>query len=160
VLDIDQPRVVAAATDPAVIDKLSRLRFKYVGLVPTDRFASRVATALGEPVGDVRPRIGATAVPTDLLIRVQGRGDSAEEAKRTADAAATALTELVSTEQSDDGIPAAQRVEVELVDAAGTPQRVGGRAGSLVAALLAGLIAAVAVLAVTVRRQQPDAPAA
>ena len=157
VLDIDQPRVVAAATDPAVLDKLSRLRFKYVGLVGTDRVAAPVATVLGEDVEDVRPRLSATAVPQDLLIRVLGTGSTEQEASRTADALADALVRLVAKEQADDAIPSAQQVQVQVVDVAAPAVQVGpGRGAVGLASLLGGLLAAGAVLAVgLVRRRDP-----
>ena len=148
ILDIDQPRVVAAATDPAVLDKLSRLRFKYVGLVGTDRVAGPVAQALDEDVAEVRPRLSAVAVPQDLLIRALGTGSTAGEARRTADALAEALVQLVAKEQADDGIPPPQRVEVRLVDVAAGAEQIGpSRASTGLATLLGGLLVAGAVLA-------------
>lgn len=155
VLDIDQPRVVAAATDPAVLDKLSRLRFKYVGLVGTDRVAAPVAKALGEDVAEVRDRLSATAVPQDLLIRVLGTGDSEEQATRTADTLAKAVVALVVREQADDGIPAPQRVQVQLVDVAAPAVQVGPGPGPVVlASLLGGLLAAAVALAVLAARRR------
>lgn len=153
ILDIDQPLVVAAATDPAVLDKLSRLRFKYVGLVGTDRVAVPVAQALGEDVADVRPRLSAAAFPQDLLIRALGNGGSADEARRTADALADALVQLVAKEQADDGIPPPQRVEVRVVDVATRAEQIGpSRASIGLASLLGGLLAAGLVLAYGVLR--------
>lgn len=152
ILDIDQPRVVASAQDPAVLDKLSRLRFKYVGLVGTDRIAGPVAQALGEDVAEVRDRLGASAVPSDLLIRVTGTAADAEVARRTSDALATVLTEFVATEQADDAVPAAERVLVEVVDVAAPAEQVGPARGKVgIAALLGGALAAGLCLLVTSR---------
>jgi hypothetical protein len=153
ILDIDQPRVVAAATDPAVLDKLSRLRFKYVGLVGTDRVATPVAQALDEEVGDVRPRLSAVAVPQDLLLRAVGTGGSRAEAERTANALAAALVQLVAKEQADDGIPPAQRVEVSLVDVAADATQIGPSSPSVaLASMVGGLLVAGVVLAGVARR--------
>lgn len=155
VLDIDQPRVVAAATDSAVLDKLSRLRFKYTGLVGTDRVAVPVATALGEDVEQVRPRLSATAVPQDLLIRVSGTGETPEQAGRTADALATTLVALVTSEQEDDGVPAQERVQVQVVDVAAPAVQVGpGRARTAAVSLLGGLLALGVALAVQATRRR------
>lgn len=153
VLDIDQPRVVAAASDGAVLDKLSRLRFKYVGLIGTDRIADPVAAALGEDVEQVRGRLGATALPSDLLIRVTGTTDDEQTARRTADALATALAAFVTKEQADDGVPAAQRVVVEVVDVAAPAVQVGPARGAVgIAALLGGALLAGAGLLVALAR--------
>ncbi len=157
ILDIDQPRVVAAATDPAVLDKLSRLRFKYVGLVGTDRVAVPVATALGEDVGVVRSRISAVARPEDLLIRVVGTAPTAPEAKRTAAALSTGLVQLVAKEQRDDGIPPAEQVEVSLVDVAAPAQQIGpARAAIGLVSLVGGALAGGLVLAVGSLRRRRD----
>lgn len=143
ILDIDQPRVVAAAQDPAVLDKLSRLRFKYVGLVGTDRIAGPVAFSLDEDVEDVRPRLGASALPSDLLIRVTGTAGDPRVARRTSDALARALVELVATEQDDDAVPPVEQVQVELVDVAAPAVQVGPARGAIgIAALLGGALGA------------------
>lgn len=155
ILDLDQPLVVAAAQDPAVLDKLSRLRFKYVGLVGTDRIAAPVATALGDEVDEVRGRLGATAFPQDLLIRVTGTAGDEQAARRTADALAEALVAFVAKEQADDGVPAAQRVAVEVVDVAAPAVQVGpARGATLIAALLGGGTASGAGLLVLLRRDR------
>lgn len=143
ILDIDQPRVVAAAQDPAVLDKLSRLRFKYVGLIGTDRIAAPVAAELGEDVEDVRTRLGGLAVPTDLLIRVTGTAGSPADARRTADALATVLIDFVGQEQDDDAVPPTEQVQVELVDVAAPAVQIGPARGAVaIAALLGGAFAA------------------
>lgn len=143
ILDIDQPRVVAAAQDPAVLDKLSRLRFKYVGLIGTDRIAAPVAAQLGEDVTDVRHRLGGLAVPSDLLIRVTGTADSPALARRTSDALATVLIDFVEQEQDDDAVPPAEQVQVELVDVAAPAVQIGPARGAVgIAALLGGALAA------------------
>lgn len=153
ILDVDQPLVVAAAKDPAVLDKLSRLRFRYAGLVGTYRVARLVAQDVGRDVGDVRPRLVATALPTDLLLRLAATGGSADEAQRTAAALATVLVAYVEQEQRDDGVPADQRVELEVVDAAGDAEREPARARAALVAVLVGSAAAAGVL--RVRRTGP-----
>ncbi len=149
VLDVDQPLVVAAADDSAVLDKLSRLRFKYAGLVGTERLALPVAEELGEDVEDVRDRLGSSAEPADLLLRVTGTAEDPDTARRTADAAARVLADFVEKEQVDDQVPAPQRVVLAIVDVAAPAERVGPARGQiLVSAVLAGALLAGAVLLV------------
>lgn len=153
VLDIDQPLVVAASSDTAVLDKLSRLRFKYVGLVGTQRIAQPVADQLDEDVAEVTDRIGATALPTDLLLRVTGTDSDPETARRTADVLATVLTDFVQQEQADEGVPLPQRVAVQVVDLALPAEQIGPGRGKIGASALLGgaLLAGVVLLVAAVR---------
>ena len=149
ILDIDQPLAVAASNNPSVLDKLSRLRFKYAGLVATELLALPVADELDEDVAVVRDRLGATAQPADLLLRVTGTAEDPETARRTADAAARVLADFVEKEQVDDQVPAPQRVVLEVVDVAAPAQQIGPARGQiLVSAVLAGTLLAGAVLLV------------
>lgn len=149
ILDIDQPLAVAASDNAAVIDKLSRLRFKYVGLLGTERLARPVADELDEDVKAVRDRLGATADPRDLLLRVTGTADDPQRARRTADVAARVLVDFVRKEQVTDDVPELQRVVLAVVDVAGSAERIGPtRAQILVSAVLGGGLLAGAVLLV------------
>lgn len=147
VLDIDQPLLVASSNDSSVLEKLSRLRFKYVGLVGTERIALPVAEALDEDVEQVRDRLGATAEPTDLLLRVTGTAEDPQRARRTADELATVLTDFVEKEQEDDGVPLPQRVRLEIVDVALPAEQIGPARGQIaVIGVLSGALLAGAVL--------------
>lgn len=142
VLSIDQPRALAASDDAGIIDKLSRLRFKYVGLVGTDRLAVPVAKRLGEPVQQVRGRLSAEAQLTDLLVRVSGTDDTRAGARRTTEALAAELLAQVKAEQAATGAPPAAQVQLSVVQGAVAQEQIApGRTRSLAAAVLQGLLA-------------------
>jgi capsular polysaccharide biosynthesis protein len=147
VLAIDEPQAMAAADDAGVIEKLSRLRYKYVGLVGTERIAVPVATRLGRPVGDVRGELSASASPSDLLVHVYGSAGTSSEAQAVAAALATELPTYVDEEQTDNAIPAAQRVVLTVADTTSKPVRVSpSRHRVLGAGLVVGLVVALLVL--------------
>jgi hypothetical protein len=149
-LTIDQPQAVAAAGDGGVLDKLSKLRFKYVGLVPTDRLAEPVAARLKVPVGSVRGHLAAFIRPTDLLLRVSCSETTAEPARTCADALGASLVAYVVKEQTP--IPPAQRIVMTQVQPAGFPARTGPhRSRSVGLAALAAALAAAVVLGVAAR---------
>src|SRR3954454_22429394 len=52
-VEIDQPRAIAVSPDDGVVAKLSRLRYKYSGLMRTDTFAAPVAQKRGLNVNQV-----------------------------------------------------------------------------------------------------------
>lgn len=148
-LAIDEPRALAAADDAGVIDKISRLRYKYVGLVPTERIAAPVATQLGRPVGEVRGEVSASASPNDLLVHVYGTAGTSSQARAVATALATELPEYLDQEQTDNAIPTAQRVVLSVADAPSDPVRISpSRHRVLGAGLVAGLVVALLVLLV------------
>lgn len=163
VLAIDEPKALAAADDAGVIDKLSRLRYKYVGLVQTERIAVPVATRLGLPVGVVRGQLSASASPSDLLLRVFGTAGTRSAAQAAAGAIAAELPTYVDQEQTDTAIPAAQRIVLTLASSASDATRIapsqhrvlgaGLAAGLAVAALV---LAAFAILTGSRRRRSVD----
>lgn len=163
VLAIDQPGALAASDDAGVIEKLSRLRFKYVGLVETDRVATPVAERLKEPLEDVRGRLSAEAELQDLLVRVSGTDDTAAGAKRTATALAEALIAQVAAEQKALAAPESLKVSFAMVrPAIDSEQLAPSRARALAVALLLGLLAGAVVgagllLTRGFRRPDPDA---
>jgi hypothetical protein len=151
-VSIDEPRAVAAAGDGGVIDKLSRLRFKYSGLVPTDKLAAPVAGRLGVPIAQVRGRLSATVSITDLLLRLSCTEPDAPSARRCSDALAASMVAFVTHEQSSNGIPPDQRIVMAQVQAAG-PAVVRGphRSRTIGAAGIAGALGAAVVLGVAAR---------
>jgi hypothetical protein len=154
-VSVDEPRAVAAAGDGGVLDKLSRIRFKYVGLVPTDKLAVPVAERLSQPVDLVRGRLSASASPVDLLLRLSCTEPQARPARRCADALAASMVAFVTQEQASQGIPAAQQLVMAQVQAAGPPAATGPhRSRTAGLALLAGLLAAAVVLGVGARARR------
>jgi hypothetical protein len=151
-VSVDEPRAVAAAGDGGVLDKLSRIRFKYAGLVPTDKLAAPVAERLGVPIGQVRGRMSAAVHVTDLLLRLSCAEPNAATARRCSDALAASMVAFVAQEQSTNGIPADQRLVMASVQPAGPAVGTGPRRSrTFGAAGLAGALAAAGVLGVAAR---------
>lgn len=141
VLSIDQPFALAASDDAGVIDKLSRLRFKYVGLIATDRVATPVAKRLALPVTEVRGRLQGSAQLQDLLLQATGTASSAAQARRTANALAAVLQAQVAAEQKALAIPADRQLQLVVVQPALSATQVApSRARALALAVLAGLL--------------------
>jgi hypothetical protein len=150
----DEPLAVAAAANGGVLEKLSRIRFKYVGLIPTDRLALPVADLLSVPADQVRGRLSAVAASGDLLLRVTCTGAQPAPTRRCADALARALVTYVDKEQSTGGIPVTQRLVVTQVQPAIPAFRPRtGLARPLGVAALSGGLAAAVVLALALRRR-------
>ena len=146
VLAIDQPGALAASDDAGVIEKLSRLRFTYAGLVGTDRVAAPVAERLGEPLADVRGRLTAQAELQDLLLRVTGSDDTAAGARRTASALAEVLIAQLAAEQQALGAPAPMRVSLTTVRPAVAVEQVApSRTRALAVAVLLGVLSGATV---------------
>ena len=146
VLAIDQPGALAASDDAGVIEKLSRLRFTYAGLVGTDRVAAPVAERLGEPLADVRGRLTAQAELQDLLLRVTGTDDTAAGARRTATALAEVLIAQLAAEQQALRAPPPMRVSLTTVRPAVAVEQVApSRTRALAVAVLLGLLSGAAV---------------
>ena len=151
---IDEPQAVAESRDGGVLEKLSRVRLKYTGLVPTDRIAVPVAVRLAVPVASVRGHLSALALPNDLLLRLTCTGSDPARTRTCAEALSTVLVSYVDTEQKTAGIPPAQRLVLSQVQAASPASRPSrGTARSLGIAALAGLLAAAAVVAVGSRQR-------
>lgn len=153
-VSLDEPRGVAAAQNGGVLEKLSRIRLKYLGLVPTDRLALPVADVLSVPVSQVRGHLSATALPSDLLLRLTCTGSDATRTRRCADALASALVSYVEHEQASYAIPMEQRLVLTQVQSAGPgfrPDR--GLARPLGVAVLGGGLAAAVVLGAATRRR-------
>lgn len=118
VLLIDQPRAIAASGDAGVIQKLSQVRFKYTPLVRTDPVMSRAAETSPVPAGRLRAGAGATAPPLTLTVIATGRSTDADEATAIANAVAAGLVQYVADEQSADGVPPDDQVELTVVSPA------------------------------------------
>lgn len=121
-LAIDQPLVIASTRDAGPVEKLSRLRLQYAGLLRTDALAVPIANQVGLTPVTVSQRITATAVPDSLLIAVSAIGSTPDAAKRLAAAAAQELVNYAQRSQDQYSIPAAQQVVLGIA----TPARDGG----------------------------------
>jgi hypothetical protein len=160
-VSLDTPRAIALARDNGILNKLSAVRFKYVGLVQTDVVAAPVAARLHLPIGQVRGRLSATASPADLLLRVSCRASGADQARRCTDALAGVLVDYIRAEQSSNGIPPILQMIATPVEPAGTGTELAShRRRAVAVSLLIGVLAAGAVLVVAARgrRRVNDRP--
>ncbi len=157
-LTIDQPLVVAATRDAGPIEKLSRLRLQYVGLLRTDTLAVPIGEQVGLSAKTVSSRLTAQALPDSLLLSVSATGPDADAAQRLASASAEQLVTYARTSQEQYAIPSGQRVLLEVATPAG-PGRADTRSDRTVISVAGflGLAAAGLVLAVgsLVRRREP-----
>lgn len=155
-VSFDDPKAVALARDGAILDKLSRVRFKYAGLVGTDVIAAPVAERLHLPVTEVRGRLGAVVLSTDLLLRLTCAGGTSAEAGRCANALAEAVVTYVANEQAANGITDPLRLVATPVQPAG-PGVAAGTHRKRVLALsgLVGVLTAALVLGLAMRPRRP-----
>lgn len=151
-VSLDEPKAVALARDGAILDKISRVRFKYAGLVGTDAIAGPVAKKLRIPVEQVRGRLVAAAFSTDLLLRLTCSGATSAESGRCANALALSVIEYVAAEQQANGIPPALQLVATSVQSAGPgTQGATHRKRVLGISLLVGILAAAVVLGAAAR---------
>ena len=121
---IDQSPAVFETGDEGLLGKLSRLRFKYVGLVGTTLFAETVADDAGLATGDVRAGLSASADLNTLLLVVTSRMHDAIQAHQVAQTAADDLVSYVHNEQFDAKIPQQDQVTFSVVSPATRSQQV------------------------------------
>ena len=140
-LAIDQPRGIAEAGDAGVIEKLSRLRYKYKGLVGTQVFAQALAGATDRPEGQVAGSLFASVDPSSLLMLVGARTHQKAEARSLANDAAKHLVAYAAKEQEQAGVPPDQRFVFQVVTDAPVAHALGsaGRRWGVVAIVL-GLV--------------------
>jgi capsular polysaccharide biosynthesis protein len=114
-LEIDQPHALAISADDGVIAKLSRLRFKYAGLMRTQTFAQPIATKLNLPVGLVAGSLYSGVDPETLVIAVGAKTHNRTQTQQIAVAAAQELIDYTKHEQAQLKIPVADEVTFTLV---------------------------------------------
>lgn len=154
-LAIDQPKAIAASADAGVVNKLSALRLKYTGLVPTQEFAERLTGATGLTAGEIRPLVFARSAGGSLIFEVGARSSDADRSHSVAQAVADSLVQYVQDEQADASIPEDQRFTLTVVTPASGGRKVVPTGNQeLGAAGLAGLVVFAAVLAVAAIRDR------
>ena len=114
-LEIDQPHALAVSADDGVIAKLSRLRFKYAGLMRTQTFAQPIATKLNLPVGLVAGSLYSGVDSETLVIAVGAKTHNRTQTEQIAAAGAQELIDYTQHEQSQLKIPVADEVSFTLV---------------------------------------------
>lgn len=123
VLEIDQPTAVALSADDGVIAKLSRLRYKYAGLINTETFAAPVAEKVGLPVGAVLGELYPIVDPATLIMAVGARTHDRTQAQELANAGAQELVDYTKREQDSLKVPATAKVSFTIVTPAGQAAR-------------------------------------
>jgi capsular polysaccharide biosynthesis protein len=114
-LEIDQPHALAVSADDGVIAKLSRLRFKYAGLLRTQTFAEPIATKLALPVGLVANALYSGVDPETLVIAIGAKTHNRDQTQKIAIAGAQELINYTKREQAKLNIPVADEVSFTLV---------------------------------------------
>jgi capsular polysaccharide biosynthesis protein len=114
-LEIDQPHALAVSADDGVIAKLSRLRFKYAGLLRTQTFAQPIATKLNLPVAVVANALYAGVDQETLVMGVGAKTHNREQTQEIAVAGAQELIDYTQREQSKLKIPVVDQVSFSIV---------------------------------------------
>jgi hypothetical protein len=154
-LAIDQPRAIAASGDAGVVNKLSSLRLKYTGLLPTEAFAERLTAPTGMSTNTIRHALFARTSGGSLILEVGARTATPERSHSLAQAAANGLVNYVQEEQATAGIPEDQRFTMTVVTPASVARKVVPTVKQQVgAAGLAGLIVFAAVLVIAAIRDR------
>ncbi len=154
VVMIDQPRAIAAVPSPGVLEKLSRLRLKYAGLLRTRELQAPIAESVGVAPGVVASTLQVNVSGESLLLQLAGRSADPDRAEAVARAAADQLIAYAEQEQTDAGIPGDQRFAFRVVTPAETARDVTdqrARLAPLVASAL-GLVVALGAALVARRR--------
>lgn len=115
VLVIDQPGVLATTAGGGPLDQLTRLRLKYVDLVPTAEVAGRAAEELDLPVSTVTDAVTAEAPELSLAVVIDARAGERRRAGAVADAVARSLVDYVEAELQRADVPAENRYGFEVV---------------------------------------------
>lgn len=139
---IDQVQGIAVAEGPSILEKLSRLRVKYAGLVGTRTFSEPVAERAGVTPEAVTRALFSEVPPVALIMTLGARADDAGTAQAIAQGAADHLVAYVAAEQEQAQIPPAMRFEFRVVTPAteGRPLDRSVRRVALVAIGLGGLL--------------------
>ena len=114
-LEIDQPHAVAVSVDDGVIAKLSRLRFKYAGLLRTQTLALPVAQKTNLPLGEVASAIFVNVDPDTLVLSVGARTHNRDDTLKIAAATAQELIDYTKREQASLKVPATSQITWTLV---------------------------------------------
>ncbi|MFL6238324.1 MAG: hypothetical protein ACJ735_02360 [Actinomycetes bacterium] len=140
-LSFDQPLRVAASGDPGQLDKLARIRLKYIGVTRYDVFVTAVAKQVALKPGKVRGDLVAVADRSSLLLVMGARDHNALTARRIATAAANEMVAYVDQEQVKANIPAANRIVASVVvEPKGAARIAPTKRKEVTTAVVAGLI--------------------
>lgn len=144
---LDQPLTISQSQDAGVVDKLSRLRLKYAGVLRSDEVVGAVATSTGQSAGTVRGALFTGQDPASLLLFIGARAGSPRLALRLANAYAQQLQQFVQHEQTSNAIAPRDRLTLDILVPARYAAHVSPtRRQRLVGAVGAAVVAALLVL--------------
>jgi capsular polysaccharide biosynthesis protein len=141
-ISLDQPLKIAASPNDGEIDKLSRLRTTYIGVVKFDSVVDAVAKEVHLSRGQVRSRVFAAADPSSLVLIVGATDHTTTSARRVATALANEVIVYIQQQQDKYKIPDADRISATMVVAPATaPQVAPTKRKEVTSGVVAGLIA-------------------
>ena len=114
-ISFDQPLQIAASANSGQIDKLARIRQKYIGVARYDAVVNAVASQVGLKPGQVRSEIFAVADRPSLLLIVGANDHHAESARRITAAFANEMVAYIEKEQASQKIPSKDRIVATVV---------------------------------------------
>lgn len=112
---LDQPLTLSQSQDAGVVDKLSRLRLKYAGLVRSDDVVVPVAQSLGLSRGAVAGAVVTRQDPDSLVLFVGARAATAKRSMQIANALTAELQRYITREQSGNGIVPKDRISLRVL---------------------------------------------
>ena len=112
---LDQPLPVAQSQDAGVVDKLSRLRLKYAGILRSDDVVDRAAATARVSRDVVAQTLVARVDDGSLLLYVGATSPRSDRAVVVANALASALARYVDEEQVRARIAPQDRVQLRVV---------------------------------------------
>jgi len=115
VVEIDQPHALALSINDGIIAKLSRLRYKYAGLLRTQTLAQPIATKLNLPVGLVAGSLYTVVDAQTLVMAVGAKGHNREQTQAIAAAGAQELVDYTEREQTRLNIAPVNQVTFSVV---------------------------------------------
>lgn len=144
---LDQPLTISQSQDAGVVDKLSRLRLKYAGVLRSDQVVGAVATATAQSAGTVRGALFTGQDPDSLILFIGARGSSPRLALSLANAYAQQLQRFVQHEQTSNAIAPRDRLTLDILVPARFAAHISPtRRQRLVGAVGAAVVAALLVL--------------
>jgi hypothetical protein len=112
---LDEPLAIAASQDLGVVDKLARLRYKYVGLLRSDDVVTDAAKRAGLSPAAISASTVGRIDGGSLLMFVGGQGFDRRTVVRVANALTAALASYITREQSIAAIAPVDRLSLLVV---------------------------------------------
>jgi capsular polysaccharide biosynthesis protein len=114
-VSLDQPLKLAQSNSSGEIDKLSRLRTTYIGVIRFDSVVSAVAKETKLTNSQVRKRVFAAADPASLLLIIGANDRTGPSARRLATAMADQVIVYIQQSQDQAKVPTQDRITAHVV---------------------------------------------